>query len=77
MQSNQRKNKEKKNTHDEGKERNKETESSENEDNPSHNDASATCGINASVANCIDDDTPHCDIPSEDDLWQFYDGLKH
>eukprot|EP00957_Ditylum_brightwellii_P067432 5118545-Ditylum_brightwellii.AAC.1 len=37
-----------------------------------HNELS--CGINTSVANCIDDDD---DIPSEDDLLQFFDGLKH
>eukprot|EP00957_Ditylum_brightwellii_P031564 2393539-Ditylum_brightwellii.AAC.1 len=34
-------------------------------------------GINTSVANCIDDARASHDIPSEDDLWQFFDGLKH
>eukprot|EP00957_Ditylum_brightwellii_P209035 15359971-Ditylum_brightwellii.AAC.1 len=63
-----RKKKKRKNTHDEGKERNKETEHSGNEDNSSHNDAFTTCGINTSVANNINDDTPPNDLPSEYDL---------
>eukprot|EP00957_Ditylum_brightwellii_P108269 8259807-Ditylum_brightwellii.AAC.1 len=58
----------KKNTHDEGKERNKETKSSGNKDTSRLNDASTTCDINTSVANCINDDTPPHDLPSEDNL---------
>eukprot|EP00957_Ditylum_brightwellii_P141277 10764167-Ditylum_brightwellii.AAC.1 len=32
---------------------------------------------NTSVANCIDDARAPHDIPSEYDLWQFFDDLKH